>query len=103
MRYLQVGPEKVKVGFLKIQRGNPTFCFISSTQDLELHNLMIAKSQAAPNLHIPNMPIPIGKNKVQKHPPPCWLFHHLCQKIIFSVLQKLFERCLDDYDDLLLS
>jgi len=49
---------------------------------------MTAATQAAPKLYIPNQPFLVSKNKVQQHVSPCWLLHHLYQKVIFSALQE---------------
>lgn len=52
---------------------SPTYCFASSTQDSELHHLIIAASQVTPNLHIPSQPFLLSKNKVQQYASSRWL------------------------------
>jgi len=46
--------EEVKVSSPEVQSCDPTYCPASSTQDPELHCLMVKAAKAAPNLHIRN-------------------------------------------------
>lgn len=56
---------EVKVSSPEVLGSDSTNCFALSPQDLELHHLKIAASQAAPNLHIPDQVLPLSKNKVK--------------------------------------
>lgn len=81
-------PEQAQVFSPEVQGYGPAICLVPSSQDSELHNLIVTAAKAGPDLHIRRQPILLYKYKFQQSISPHWLLSHLHQDIIINDLQK---------------
>lgn len=85
--------DRSKLALLKSRVNSPTYCtffFSVRSQTLQSRGQFI---QRCPQPSHPQPVHPHLYEQGQLHASPCWLFHHVCQNVVFCALQEPLGLC----------